>query len=402
MGRTVRQQPTFVARQRPVGHHWPGVRRQRTELGQQRGPAPRRTERHPGPGGSSVRHGDGPGSRGPRLGHLGAHATRRRPRSAISSATLGVPASGRSRTGRPSNAYASAACQRRSRLLGAHRRESRAGCDQPHAGSNVHSTGMHRDELNTSTSCDRSPDPRRTPPTLRHRSGSLGRGPEPALPRGRTANAFADEPVTDEQIAAIYELVKWGPTAMNAQPLRVVLVRSDDARNDLVAAMNEGNRAKTAAAPLVAVLAADIDFHDEFHRTFPVFPGARDAFAGDEDARATAATLQLRAADRLLPGRRPRRRPGRRPDGRLRPRGRQPPLLPRRPAPGSCSWSTSATRASSPTARVSRASASRTSSPSPDRRADSHGSLEPCRGRCPDGHRVTVRARRSRPASRRP
>jgi 3-hydroxypropanoate dehydrogenase len=108
---------------------------------------------------------------------------------------------------------------------------------------------------------------------------------------GRTANAFADEPVADEQLAAIYELVKWGPTAMNAQPLRVVLVRSNEARNDLVAAMNEGNRAKTAAAPLVAVLAADLDFHDEFHRTFPVFPGARDAFAGDEDARATAATF---------------------------------------------------------------------------------------------------------------
>ncbi len=95
---------------------------------------------------------------------------------------------------------------------------------------------------------------------------------------GRTANAFADEPVTDEQIAAIYELAKWGPTAMNAQPLRIVLVRSAEARDDLVDAMNDGNTAKTAAAPLVAVLAADMDFHDEFHRTFPVFPGARDAF----------------------------------------------------------------------------------------------------------------------------
>jgi 3-hydroxypropanoate dehydrogenase len=108
---------------------------------------------------------------------------------------------------------------------------------------------------------------------------------------GRTANAFADEPVTDEQIAAVYELVKWGPTAMNAQPLRMVLVRTDDARNDLVAAMNEGNRAKTAAAPLVAVLAADVDFHDEFHRTFPVFPGARDAYAANEDARAETAAF---------------------------------------------------------------------------------------------------------------
>jgi 3-hydroxypropanoate dehydrogenase len=109
--------------------------------------------------------------------------------------------------------------------------------------------------------------------------------------QGRTANTFADEPVTDEQVAAIYELVKWGPTAMNAQPLRIVLVRSDDARNDLVALMNEGNRAKTAAAPLTAVLAADIDFHDEFHQTFPANPRARDAFAADEDRRAHVASF---------------------------------------------------------------------------------------------------------------
>lgn len=108
---------------------------------------------------------------------------------------------------------------------------------------------------------------------------------------GRTANAFADAPVTDEQVAAIYELVKWGPTAMNAQPLRVVLIRTDDARNDLVALMNEGNRAKTAAAPLVAILAADVDFHDEFHQTFPANPKVRDLFAANEEARANAATF---------------------------------------------------------------------------------------------------------------
>lgn len=107
---------------------------------------------------------------------------------------------------------------------------------------------------------------------------------------GRTANAFADEPVTEDQIRAIYDLVKWGPTAMNAQPLRIVLVRTDDARNELVARMSEGNRARTAAAPLVAVLAADLDFHDEFPRTFPVHPGARATFA-DEAARTGAATF---------------------------------------------------------------------------------------------------------------
>ncbi len=105
-----------------------------------------------------------------------------------------------------------------------------------------------------------------------------------------TANAFSDESVTDEQMRAVYELVKWGPTAMNSQPLRVVLVRSGEARERLVAHMAEGNKAKTLAAPLVAVLAADVDFHDEFHRTFPAYPGARDAFA-DEQARTKAALL---------------------------------------------------------------------------------------------------------------
>ena len=81
--------------------------------------------------------------------------------------------------------------------------------------------------------------------------------------------------------------------------------------------MGEGNQAKTAAAPLVAVLAADIDFHDEFHRPSRSSPAPGTPFA-DEDARTTAATVQRRAADRLLPGRRPRRRTGCRPDGRLR------------------------------------------------------------------------------------
>ncbi|GAC58297.1 putative nitroreductase [Gordonia hirsuta DSM 44140 = NBRC 16056] len=109
--------------------------------------------------------------------------------------------------------------------------------------------------------------------------------------QARTANAFTDEPVTDEQIEAIYDLVKWAPTAMNSQPLRVVVVRSDEAKARLLPHMAEGNRAKTGTAPAVALLAADVDFHDEFGKTFPHFPGARDVFAGDEQARAATAEL---------------------------------------------------------------------------------------------------------------
>ncbi len=111
----------------------------------------------------------------------------------------------------------------------------------------------------------------------------------------RTANRFTDEPVTDAQVAAIYDLVKYAPTALNTQPLRVLLVRQD-ARERLLKHMADGNRDKTESAPLVAVLAADTDFHDHLPRTFPHFPGARDMFLDDEGREQAArfnASLQI-------------------------------------------------------------------------------------------------------------
>ena len=100
--------------------------------------------------------------------------------------------------------------------------------------------------------------------------------------QARTANSFTDEPVTDAQIQAIYDLVQYGPSSMNAQPLRITLIRSDEARARLLPHLGEGNRAKTAKAPLVAVLSYDVDFHDHLPEVFPHFPGARDVFAAEE------------------------------------------------------------------------------------------------------------------------
>ena len=93
-----------------------------------------------------------------------------------------------------------------------------------------------------------------------------------------TANTFTKEPVTKEEIQAIYELVKWGPTAFNAQPLRVVLVESEDARTRLLNHVAEPNRPKTATAPIVAILVADTDFHENLERVLPHFPAAKSFF----------------------------------------------------------------------------------------------------------------------------
>ncbi|MDH6705243.1 3-hydroxypropanoate dehydrogenase [Kitasatospora sp. MAA19] len=107
----------------------------------------------------------------------------------------------------------------------------------------------------------------------------------------RTANTFTDEPVTEEQVQAIYDLVKYGPTAFNQQPLRVVLVRSTEGRERLVQHLADGNKAKTAAAPLVAILAADNEFHEELPSQFPHFPQAKDVFFAERSVREHSAAL---------------------------------------------------------------------------------------------------------------
>ena len=85
----------------------------------------------------------------------------------------------------------------------------------------------------------------------------------------RTAYAFTDEPVTAEELRAIHELAKWAPTAVNAQPLRVVAVRSEEARARLLPCLPRGNREQSAGAPLSLVCAADRGFTETLERVHP-------------------------------------------------------------------------------------------------------------------------------------
>jgi len=100
----------------------------------------------------------------------------------------------------------------------------------------------------------------------------------------RTANSFADVPVTDEELREIWELARFAPTMANSQPLRVLFVRTPEGKDRLVPHMAEGNQAKTRSAPVVAVLAYDTEFHEHFPTTFPARgEGMRDMFGGMSD-----------------------------------------------------------------------------------------------------------------------
>jgi 3-hydroxypropanoate dehydrogenase len=84
-----------------------------------------------------------------------------------------------------------------------------------------------------------------------------------------TASSFSPEPVSDAELAEIWELAKWAPTAANFQPLRVTYVNSVEGRARLVSHMSEGNQAKTLAAPAVALLAFDSRFHEHIPTVAP-------------------------------------------------------------------------------------------------------------------------------------
>ncbi len=102
----------------------------------------------------------------------------------------------------------------------------------------------------------------------------------------RTANTWADKTVSDEELTSIWELAKWAPTSANTQPLRVLYVRPGEGRDRLVEHMSEGNKAKTAAAPAVAVLAVDTRFHEHIPTIFPIRPEMQDFFEANEEFRA--------------------------------------------------------------------------------------------------------------------
>ena len=103
----------------------------------------------------------------------------------------------------------------------------------------------------------------------------------------RTANAFTGE-VTEQQARAIYELTKFGPTAFNSQPLRVTYVRSGEARAKLVEKLSNGNRAKTASAPLVAILSYDTSWQEQWDSFLPGYNAPKAMYdANPELAAAT-------------------------------------------------------------------------------------------------------------------
>lgn len=88
------------------------------------------------------------------------------------------------------------------------------------------------------------------------------------LRQARTHSDFTDRPVSEETLRAAHELMKWGPTSANSQPMRIVYVRSKEARERLRPALSATNVEKTLKAPVIAIVAYDTRFWEHLPRMF--------------------------------------------------------------------------------------------------------------------------------------
>jgi len=104
---------------------------------------------------------------------------------------------------------------------------------------------------------------------------------EQLFTEARTQNGYRPTPVTDVQLHALYDFVKWGPTSANSSPARFQFVRSDEAKARLIACVSRGNAQKVREAPVTAIIGMDMAFHDRLPFLFP-HTDARSWFAGNE------------------------------------------------------------------------------------------------------------------------
>jgi 3-hydroxypropanoate dehydrogenase len=107
--------------------------------------------------------------------------------------------------------------------------------------------------------------------------------------KARTHRAWLPKPISDDLLRELYDLMKWGPTSANCCPVRILFLRTPEAKQRLKPTLSPGNVDQTMKAPVTAVVAHDLKFYDQLPRLFPRNPAVRDVFANSTELAAATA-----------------------------------------------------------------------------------------------------------------
>ncbi len=104
----------------------------------------------------------------------------------------------------------------------------------------------------------------------------------------RSYNGYTDQPVSEAELHAIWDLMKWGPTSANQLPARLVWCTSDAAKRKLADCVSASNAPKILSAPVSVVIGMDENFHELLPELFP-HTNAKAWFEHSEEARRISA-----------------------------------------------------------------------------------------------------------------
>lgn len=105
----------------------------------------------------------------------------------------------------------------------------------------------------------------------------------------RTYNGYTDEPVSEDQLHQIWDLMKFGPTSANQLPARLVWCMTDEAKAKLAACASAQNAPKILAAPVTVIVGMDTNFHEHLPELFPHNQTAKSWFDGNSELREASA-----------------------------------------------------------------------------------------------------------------
>lgn len=106
--------------------------------------------------------------------------------------------------------------------------------------------------------------------------------------KARTFNGYTDQPVDTDQVRAIWDLMKWGPTSANQLPGRFVWCTTEAAKAKLADCVSAQNAPKILKAPVSVIIGMDREFQEHLPTLFP-HVDAKSWFDGNAELRAASA-----------------------------------------------------------------------------------------------------------------
>lgn len=99
--------------------------------------------------------------------------------------------------------------------------------------------------------------------------------------QARTHYSWSDRPVSDETLEEVYKIARMAPTSSNCNPVRMIFVKSPEAKERLRHCLAPGNVEKAMTAPVTAIFGYDLDFFNHLDRLAPFSPDMYKLFSGD-------------------------------------------------------------------------------------------------------------------------